>query len=87
MITRMIFVAQHKRIIAVFVVMEIQQRDSLAVCVHSLSLICRGPVYSQAVWMCGTVGTLSNPLMREALIGCSGGRICSLKVVAANAAS
>lgn len=80
-----IFVAQHKRIIAVFAVMEIQQRDWL--CVHSLSLICRGPVYSQAVWMCRTVGTLSNPLMREALIGCSGGRICSLKVVAANAAS
>lgn len=38
------------------------------------------------VRMCGTVAALSGPLMREALIGCSGGRICSLKVFAANAA-
>lgn len=38
------------------------------------------------VRMCGTVAALSGPLMRGALIGCSGGRICSLKVFAANAA-
>lgn len=28
------------------------------------------------------MASLSKPLMREALIGCSGGRICSLKVAA-----
>lgn len=61
-------------------------RLSGSVCVHSLSIIFRGHVYSQT-WMCRTVAALSGPLMREALISCSGERICSLKVVAANAAS
>lgn len=51
--------------------------------VCSLSIICRGHVYSQTR-MCRTVAVLSGPLMREALIG---ERICSLKVVVANAAS
>lgn len=39
-----------------------------------------GHVHSQTLRMCRTVVALSNSLMRDALIGCSGGRICSLNV-------
>lgn len=45
-----------------------------------LSIIIGGHVHSQTLRMCRTVAALSNPLMREALIGCSGGRIRSLDV-------
>lgn len=44
----------------------------------------QGHVHSQTFRTCRTVAALSNPLMREALIGCSGGRIRSLKVAGTN---
>lgn len=56
-------------------------------CVYSLSIIIGGHVQSQTLRMCRTVAALSYPLMREALISCSGGRICSLKVAGTNSVS
>lgn len=52
--------------------------------VYSLSVIVGGRGHSQTLRMCRTVAALSQPLMREALIGCSAGRICSLNLAASN---